>query len=232
MKPTRLLIGLTATFATVIGLAGTGPEARLVGGANLAPAAAYAAAVPQPARFPTSWQLDFDYGKLRRIVVETPGSRIPQAYWYLPFEVTNNTDEAQLFLPVFDMVTRDGRVIRSDVAVSPTVFRRIKATANLEFARPLLEVAGRIPVGQDQTRSSVAIWKEPDPEMGSFSIFVAGLSGEMTTVPGVDGQPLTDADGEPILLRKSRQLEYRVLGDELYPGQDPIELVNDTWVMR
>ena len=29
-----------------------------------------------------------------------------------------------------------------------------------------------------QARDSVAVWEEPDPDMGTFRIFVGGLSGE------------------------------------------------------
>src|SRR5438270_807209 len=77
----------------------------------LAPAAS---AFPKPSVYPVAWQLKFDHSLPKRIVIKTPGSESPVAYWYMTFTIVNNTDEEQRFLPVFEMVTDDGKAIRSD----------------------------------------------------------------------------------------------------------------------
>src|SRR5436309_10296030 len=83
-------------------------------------------AYPKPSPYPVSWELKFEHGKPQRIVVEVPGAAAPQAYWYLTYTVTNNTDKEQTFLPVFEMLTEDGRIIRSDKAIPAGVFGAIK----------------------------------------------------------------------------------------------------------
>ena len=60
---------------------------------------------PKPSPYPKSWELDFEHGTPTRVVVQVPGQNVPQAYWYMTYTVTNNTDTEQLFLPSFDMAT-------------------------------------------------------------------------------------------------------------------------------
>lgn len=188
-------------------------------------------AFPTPSVYPIAWELDFKYETPKRIVVEAPGSRLPKAYWYLTYVATNKTDKEQLFLPKFEMVTKDGRVFRSDTEASPSVYAAIARRERGKPLQPTLKLQGQILVGEDQAKYGVAIWQEPNPEPGSFSIFVGGLSGENVPLPDSNGKPVTDKDGQPIVLRKTRQLDFTVRGDELYAG-DPIEKTGDTWVMR
>ena len=60
--------------------------------------------------------------------------------------------------------------------------------------------------------------------LGTFSIFIQGLSGEATTVKG--------PDNKDIVLRKTLQLEYQIRGDEIFPGQDEVVPKTETWIMR
>ena len=61
----------------------------------------------------------------------------------------------------------------------------------------LFHIAGPVRVGEDQQRHGVAIWKAPDKRMGSFQIYVEGLSGETAEVKGEDGKPVQNAEGRP-----------------------------------
>src|SRR5437764_7368924 len=81
---------------------------------------------PKPSPYPISWELKFDHDLPQRIVVKVPGAAAPQAYWYVTYTVTNNTAQEQTFLPFFDMLTNDGRVIPSDNTIAATVFNAIK----------------------------------------------------------------------------------------------------------
>jgi hypothetical protein len=157
-------------------------------------------------------------------VVEVPG-RGPQAYWYLTYTVTNRTDREQLFMPVFELLTHDGNVYRSDRGVPAVVFDRIKQREKKPLLEPFHQIAGTLLVGEDQARDGVAIWPEPAGKMGRFSIFVEGLSGETATVK------LGDQD---VILRKQLQLNYHIRGDEVYRGEDPVAAAEtaQTWVMR
>jgi hypothetical protein len=191
-----------------------------------------AEAFPEPSRYPVSWELKFEHAAPRRIVVEVPGSTIPKAYWYMTYTVTNKTDKDVNFLPVFEMVTKSGRVLRSDRGIPKLVFDRIKTISRIKLLEPTVQIAGVLHVGEDQARDGVAIWEETEPEMGAFTIFVGGLSGENTPLNDNDGKPLMDKDNKPIILFKTLQLDYTVSGDEVYAGNDPIKAARETWVMR
>ncbi len=63
------------------------------------PSVALAQAYPKPSPYPKSWELDFQHGMPTRVVVQVPGQNVPQAYWYMTYTITNNSDTEQLFLP-------------------------------------------------------------------------------------------------------------------------------------
>ena len=212
--------------ATSLGLAAAAVAAALAAGTAMLATPTPATAFPQPSFAPVAWELDFENRTPARI--EVGG----EAYWYLPYTVTNNTDEARLFLPDVEMVTREGDVLRAGDNIPLSVFNAIKGRVRSLPLIPPQEVAGRILVGRDQAKSSVAIWREPTTEMGTFDIYVGGLSGEVVRLTDREGNELTDADGVPILVRKTKRLTYRVRGDDIADGRDSIARVREEWVMR
>jgi len=187
---------------------------------------------PEPSPYPVSWELDFKHSRPKRIVVDVPGTFAPQAYWYITYTVTNNTDQEQIFLPVFEMLTNDGQVIRSDRNIPRRVFEAIKSRERNEFLEPFTTIGGQLRIGEEQAKDGVAIWPEPNPRMGQFSIFVSGLSGETAPVRDAQGNIVTNEDGRPILLRKTLRLNYHIRGDEVYPGEDEVNEREHEWVMR
>lgn len=209
-----------------------GTALAMSAGAFPAIALCSATTFPSPSPYPISWELKFDHGLPKRIIVETPDSPTPLAYWYMTYTVTNKTDKEQIFLPHFDMVSRTGNVIRSDENISKKVFDAIKQREGSQFLEPFTKIGGEIRLGEDEARDGVAIWKEPDPRMGNFTIFVSGLSGESVQMKDDSGQPLKDADGNPIILHKTLQLNYLVRGGDVYPGQDEVNVKSEDAVMR
>lgn len=179
---------------------------------------------PKPSPYPKTWELSFDHSTPKRVVVQTAGSNIPRAFWYMTYTITNNTDKEQLFLPTFELLTEDGRIIRNDFKIPRSVFETIKKREGDRFLQPAALVGGELRLGPDQAKDGVAIWPEPAAEMGHFSIFVSGLSGETATVKG--------PDGKDIILRKTLQLNYLVRGDDIYPGEDEVNENPSEWVMR
>jgi len=179
---------------------------------------------PKPSIYPISWELKFEHGTPKRIAVAVPGSSVPKAYWYITYTVTNDTDQEQTFLPVFEILTEDGRIIRSDNKIPVKVFDTIKKREGNQLLVSFPRVEGDLRIGPDQARDGVAIWEEPTPRMGSFTIFVQGLSGETTTVPGPDKKNL--------ILRKTLQLDYQIRGDEVYPSKNEVAASPETWIMR
>lgn len=190
------------------------------------------AEIPKPSPYPISWELNFDHSKPKRIVVDVPGESAPKAYWYMTYTVTNKTDKEQTFLPIFQLVTKEGKVIRSDNNIPEKVFDAIKDREHIKYLEPYTKVAGELRIGDDQAKDSVAIWEEPEAKMGTFQIYVGGLSGESVFLKNDKGEQEKDADGKPIILRKTLQLTYQIPGDEIRPGEDPVIEKSHDWVMR
>ena len=187
---------------------------------------------PKPSPYPISWELKFDYSTPRRIVVNVPGANAPQAYWYMLYTVTNNSDKEQMFMPIFELLTKEGTVIRSDNKIPPQVFDAIKKQEKKQFLEPFPAIEGELRLGEDQARDGVAIWPEPSPRMGQFSIFAGGLSGETAKLKDADGQPAKDSDGNPLILRKTLQLNFIIRSDGVYPGENEVNENPKDWVMR
>jgi hypothetical protein len=201
-----------------------------------------ARAYPKPSINRIAWELDFTHGAPTRIVVNVPGEAAPKAFWYMTFTVTNNTKDEQPFLPVFELLDERGNVTRSDRNVPKAVFDEVKKRENKRLMEPLAKVSGRLLVGADQAKDSVAIWAEPAERMGSFTIFVSGLSGEAVwykdgkETPAKDlkwyGQDAPKSDAAGMILRKTLQIDFQVPGDEFYQGRDRVVQKDERWVMR
>ena len=95
------------------------------------------------------------------------------------------------------------------------------------------KIEGDIQPGEDLARDGVAIWPEPMQRMGTFSIFVGGLTGEYVILkksgdqwvpinPKNSAAELKGVDEKDLkTLRKTLQLTYQVAGDEIRPGTRP-----------
>jgi hypothetical protein len=186
---------------------------------------------PKPSPYLIAWELKFEPSMPKRIVLDIPGSG-PQAYWYIIYTVTNNSNKEQMFVPVFEMLTKEGTLIRSDRNIPQRVFEHIKTTEKKKFLESYPQIAGEIRLGEDQARDGVAIWPEPAPRMGQFSVFVSGLSGEIQAMKDPKGEPVKNSEGNPVILRKTLQLNYHIRGDEVYPGEDAVDQNPKEWVMR
>ena len=179
---------------------------------------------PSPSPYPIAWELDFDTGAPRRMTIQLAGESTPRAYWYLTYTVTNRTKQEQVFLPKLEMLAENGTLVRSDFRIPLAVFQAIKDAEKKQFLEQQHQIGGEIRLGVDEARDGVAVWEEPAREMGRFSIFVEGLSGETAR--------LKDASGKEVILRKSLQLNYFVRGDDVFPGEDEVNVDAKVQVMR
>lgn len=186
-------------------------------------APAQAQAFPTPSVFPIAWQFDFIHASPKRVIVEVPGQANAEAFWYITYTVTNNTDRERMFLPVFEMLTDAGAVIRSDNAIPDAVFQAIKLREDSRFLQTSIQIGGQLLLGDDQAKDGVAIWREPSPTMGQFSIFVTGLSGEFASFKVGDKE---------FTLQKTLQLNYQTIGASNDPADNHIKAMDEHWVMR
>jgi hypothetical protein len=197
----------------------------------LAGETARAGTFPEPSKYPISWELKFTHSLPKRVAVNLP-DKGAVAYWYVTYNVANLGDEEQQYLPTFEMVTNEGKVIPSDFAVPDKVFQKIKSIEGNDLLERMPQIAGPIHVGEDQSKDGVAIWQEPESRMGEFQIFVAGLSGESVPMKDADGKPQNDASGNPVILHKTFEMDFVIYGDELYPDKDEVHAKTEKWVMR
>ena len=104
----------------------------------------------------------------------------------------------------------------------PTGYYNIKNSVTIS--------ANPIPVSKPEAApkavTGVAIWDDVDPDANRFVIYVAGLS---------NGWALTDPippDTQPVVRRKTLQLNYRRLGDRYDPKSEEIKFVGKDWIYR
>lgn len=194
--------------------------------------AALAGGHPKPSAYPVSWELTFEHSKPKRILVTPAGQSQAKAYWYITYTVTNKGNQKQNFLPVFEMLTEDGVVTRSDDSIPNAVLDSIRAHEKKPKLQSVVEIAGTLLAGEDHAREGVAVWPEPQPEIGLFTIFVTGLSGEAVILEDAKAGEKKDEAKKPTILRKTLQLDYHVPGDAKYPGVDHVSEVEKQWIMR
>ena len=201
----------------------------------LRPTGRHAKTYPVPSVYPlpSAWYLNFKHGIPKRIVVSVPGEKVPAAYWYLTYTVTNNTGKEEEFFPMFEMVTKDGKVHPSDHAIPLAVFKAIKKNEGNDLLLSANDIAGPIHQGEDQAKDGVAIWEEPMARMGDFSIYAGGLNSEAVVASDDAGMPMKDDKGRvPMKLWKTLELDYVIYGDEIKPGTDLVHAKPDKWIMR
>jgi hypothetical protein len=180
--------------------------------------AAIAHAFPEPSPYPTSWELKVELTAPRRVVVDG------KAYWYLTYNVVNNTSEEQTFLPVFEVLTPDGKVTRADRLIPLSVVNEVKHQAGGKFLEQANQIAGPIRVGEDNARDGVTIWPEASPEDREFTVFFTGFSGETAKVQGPDNAEIT--------LHKTLKVDYAVPGDAKFRQVNSVQEVGRAYVMR
>ncbi len=200
-------------------------------------AAGLADGAPKPSAAPRAWQLDFEFHDPGRIEVTLPGHNQPTVYWYLLYSVVNETGRDIEFYPTFDLVTDDLEVIEGGSGVHPAVYAAIgERYAKLYpfFVHPR-QAGGTLQQGEDHKRTSAIALPDFDPHASRFTVFVGGLSGEMTRVPNPTfdpEQPESDNNPRVFVLRKTLAVTYELPGDAESRNLAIPSRVQREWVMR
>lgn len=190
----------------------------LVAFASALALAGLARAFPEPSPYPIKWELKLETHTPKRTVIDGA------AYWYVTYTVTNNTKEERTYLPIYEVLTPDGKVTRTDHLIPLNVVTAIKKREGIKFLEQANQIAGEIRLGEDQTRDGVAIWPEASIEDRSFTVFASGFSGETAKIPGPDGKDIT--------LWKTLKLDYSVAGDPKFRDINEVREVGHKYVMR
>lgn len=198
--------------------------------------AAHAQARTDIPRTPSS-QLDFQFHDPQRITLQLPGDPSPTTYWYLLYTVTNNTGKDVQFFPSFRLVTNTLEVVEGGSGIHPRVYDAIAARHHDEY--PFFETPARatrlLLQGEENARTSAAVFRTFDPEASSFTIFVSGLSDKVKRVanPGFDPKK-DESDDNPraFYLRRTLAIAYNLPGDAQTRSQAAPVRRKREWVMR
>jgi hypothetical protein len=156
---------------------------------------------PKATDHPVRWQLTFETTGLRFF----RDLRSGQGYWVLVYEVTNETQKDQRWVPSFTLVTDQGEVLDA----GNNVPRKIQTTILETFGDPLLEmqseVSGALRRGEENASSGLVVWKAGREDVRAIQVFVSGVSGDTAKAKN----PLT---GEEVVLHRDLQLTWIVPG--------------------
>ncbi len=156
---------------------------------------------PKATDHPDRWQLNFETTGLRFF----RDLRSGQGYWVLVYEVTNETQKDQRWVPSFTLVTDQGEVLDA----GNNVPRKVQTTILETFGDPLLEmqseVSGALRRGEENASSGLVVWKAGREDVRAIQVFVSGVSGDTAKAKN----PLT---GEEVVLHRDLQLAWIVPG--------------------
>jgi len=221
----KLFLGITlCSFTQGMSLAGdTQPRPKLT--------------APKPAIAPVSWELKFRFEDPQRVSVLVPGKAEPVVYWYTLYTVENPGKREVEFYPRFELVTDTFKVVPSEIGVSPEAFRAVRRRAGNPLLIAPHEIAGRLQRGEDRARHGVAIWPDFDPKAKAFTLYMGGLSGEVTRWknPAFDAdKPENPQNKRWFILRKTLAIPYKLPGDQNTRTRAVPERItrDQKWVMR
>ena len=208
-----------------------------------------ALAEPEPSVVPVAWELKFEPTPPTRIEVGT------QTYWYMLYTVTNNAGEDVDFHPEIVRLNEietelpaeharaqpqnAARIIVDPaiVGLQSAVFRAIQERHKKThpFLATPVNAIGKLLQGRDNARTSVAVFRDLDPRVSKFTIYVSGLSGERITKPNPTYDPRRESDDKNpkiFVLRKTLAIPYTVPGDLKTRRIAKPKLGRMNWVMR
>lgn len=194
-------------------------------------------AAPQTSVIPQSWQLEFEFDDPQRIEVQLPGAGRPTTFWYVLYTVTNSTDSEVDFYPSFRLVTDTLHVVAAGDDVMPQVYDAIaeRHASEYPFFVAPYKVGGRLLQGRENSRTSAAVFRTFDKNASRFTVYVAGLSGEMDRVPNPAFDSSTgETERNPafFLFRRTLAVYYDLPGDALTRSQATPRRRSREWVMR
>jgi hypothetical protein len=194
------------------------------------------------------WVLDLKVKPLRSIKVNVPG-RGEQICYYLWYQVINKTSEPHTFVPDFELVTHDTRMVYRD-EILPSVQEAIARAEGGPLENSVTITREPIPAARanavPRPVTGVAVWTDPNEPLAadseatrakkaklpklvdsnSFSIFIAGLSNGWAETETVGGA------SEKVIRRKTLQIQFRRYGDGTLRRDEDLKLVGSEWLYR
>ena len=166
-------------------------------------------------------ELDFTPSELRLFKDPDTGKH----YWYMTYDVVNNTGKEVRFAPRIDLVFDHGHILAQGEGVSSGVVRQIKKFLGNDLLEDQFEILGEVLPGKEHAKTGLVIFQAQDLEPTELTVMVQGLSRETEKKPN----PKT---GEPVTLRKTVRVDYLVPGDPKPRGSTTYPIVNREWIFR
>ena len=185
------------------------------------------------------WTFHFAYAPPRVLSVDTKAGK--KTVWYMVYQVWNTSDTSHPFVPLFELVTKDGE-LRAYLdepypAITDAIRKVEDPTGELKLQTSVGISKAMIPVTKADSVPravyGVAVWVDaPDKSASSnnFSVYVTGLS---------DGSAVQERDGAgETTSRKTLQIDFTRPTDAARAGGDDIRandnngLGSEKWVYR
>lgn len=178
-------------------------------------------AYPVPAGVPFRWEFQFESGPFRLFVDEESG----ESFWYLTYTVMNRTNRDRIWAPKFTLFTDSGEILESGKNVPSRIVNDIFELMGNELLETQNEIIGDLLQGPENAREGLVVWPARVLNVNEISMFIAGISGETIRVRN----PIT---GELVILYKTLHRKHLIPGDAQVRGSRPIELVEESWILR
>lgn len=146
-------------------------------------------------------------------------------FWYMTYDVVNNTGEDQRFAPRIELLIDDGRLVRQGEGVSSEITKALKEFLGNELLEDQFEILGTVLQGKEHAKSGLVVFVAEDLDPTELSVMVQGLSRETEKKP----HPKT---GEMVTLRKNARVDYLVPGDPKPSGTVTYPIVEQRWEFR
>ncbi len=194
-------------------------------------------AAPMPKIASATWQLDFAFDDPQRITLKGPGDSEPATYWYVLFSVTNNTGRDLHYYPSFRLVTDALQVVEGGADIAPHVYGAIfdRHRSQSPYITEPSRITGALLQGEENARTSVAVFRMFDANASKFTIYVSGLSGDVERVSNPDfdlTRPESDANIRFFMLRRTLAIDYGLPGDAEARFKATPMRRSRRWVMR
>lgn len=166
-------------------------------------------------------ELDFTASELRLFKDPETGKH----YWYMTYDVVNNTGKEVRFAPRIDLVVDDGRILAQGEGVSSGVVRQLKKYLKNELLEDQFEILGEVLPGKEHAKTGLVVFRADDLEPTELTVMVQGLSRETE-------KRAHPKSGEQVTLRKTVRIDYLVPGDPKPRGSTTYPIVNREWIFR
>ena len=199
--------------------------------------AASVGAAPHAPAHGTEWRLDVQFRDPQRITLQLPGDAVPVTYWYVVYQVTNDTGQDRQFYPSFELVTDTLQVVEGGANVAPAVYDAVMARHRSEFSfiAPPMRVTGPLLQGEANARASVAVFRNFDASASRFVVFASGFSGKIERVANPKfniKERESETNRRDFLLRQTLAIEYDLPGDPTTRHRAVPVRRHREWVMR